>query len=466
MANIFRIKRSTTTAAPTSLENAELAYSESSNKLFIGVGTGGAGGSATSIVAIGGSGAYADLTSDQTVAGVKTFSSSPIVPTLTASDSSTKAASTAFVKAQGYLTSADLSGYLTTSSAASTYQTISGMSSYLTTATASSTYAPLASPTFTGTVTIPAGASISGYLTTSTASSTYAPIASPTFTGTVTIPAGASISGFAPLASPTFTGTPAAPTASANTNTTQVATTAFVLGQGNSTAATIAMNGTQAAGTSNLYARADHIHPSDTSKANLASPTFTGTPAAPTAAVDTNTTQVATTAFVIGQGYLKSATASSTYLTQSSAASTYQTQSGMSSYLTTSTASTTYAPLASPTLTGTPLAPTAVAGTNTTQIATTAYVTTAVSNLVNGAGAALDTLKELADALGNDASFSTTITTSIGTKLTKSSNLSDLTSVSTARTNLGLGSMAVQNASAVAITGGTIDGVTFDGGTF
>ena len=98
----------------------------------------------------------------------------------------------------------------------------------LTSSTAASTYAPIASPTFTGTVTIPAGASISGYLTTSTASSTYAPIASPTFTGTVTIPAGASISGFAPLASPALTGTPTAPTAAAATNTTQIATTAFV----------------------------------------------------------------------------------------------------------------------------------------------------------------------------------------------------------------------------------------------
>jgi hypothetical protein len=66
------------------------------------------------------------------------------------------------------------------------------------------------------------------YLTTSAAASTYAPLASPTFTGTVTIPAGASISGFAPLASPVFTGVPEAPTAAATTNTTQVATTAFV----------------------------------------------------------------------------------------------------------------------------------------------------------------------------------------------------------------------------------------------
>lgn len=55
-----------------------------------------------------------------------------------------------------------------------------------------------------------------------------APIASPTFTGTVTIPPGASISGFAPLASPALTGVPTAPTASTGTNTTQLATTAHV----------------------------------------------------------------------------------------------------------------------------------------------------------------------------------------------------------------------------------------------
>jgi hypothetical protein len=69
------------------------------------------------------------------------------------------------------------STYLTQANAASTYQTQAGMSSYLTTSAAGSTYAPLASPTFTGTVTIPAGASISGYLTTSDASSTYQPLA-------------------------------------------------------------------------------------------------------------------------------------------------------------------------------------------------------------------------------------------------------------------------------------------------
>ena len=62
--------------------------------------------------------------------------------------------------------------------------------------------------------------------------------------------------------------------------------------------ATPLMDGTGTAGTSAKYAREDHVHPSDTSKANLASPTFTGTPKAPTAAAGTNTTQIATTAFV------------------------------------------------------------------------------------------------------------------------------------------------------------------------
>ena len=61
------------------------------------------------------------------------------------------------------------------------------------------------------------------------------------------------------------------------------------------------MDGTAAVGTGTTVARVDHVHPTDTSRAPLASPTFTGTPLSTTAAADTNTTQIATTAFVIGQ---------------------------------------------------------------------------------------------------------------------------------------------------------------------
>ena len=64
------------------------------------------------------------------------------------------------------------------------------------------------------------------------------------------------------------------------------------------TTTTPAMDGDAAVGTETAFARGDHVHPHDTSKANLASPTFTGTPKAPTPAAGTNTTQIATTAFV------------------------------------------------------------------------------------------------------------------------------------------------------------------------
>jgi hypothetical protein len=100
----------------------------------------------------------------------------------------------------------------------------------------------------------------------------------------------------APLASPAFTGTPTAPTAAVGTGSTQVATTAFVIGQAAS--ATPVMDGSAAAGASTRYARADHVHPTDTSRAPLASPAFTGAPTAPTPAAGDSSTKIATTAFV------------------------------------------------------------------------------------------------------------------------------------------------------------------------
>jgi hypothetical protein len=74
------------------------------------------------------------------------------------------------------------------------------------------------------------------------------------------------------------------------------------------------------------------------------------------------------------------------------------------------------APLNSPALTGTPTAPTATAATNTTQVATTAFVRAEIASLVGSAGSTLDTLGEIATALGNDANLSATLTTSIGLK--------------------------------------------------
>lgn len=75
MANLIRIKRRASGAAdaPAQLENAELAFNEVNNVLWYGKGTGGANGSASSIIAIGGDGAYLNLSGAQTVSGNKTF---------------------------------------------------------------------------------------------------------------------------------------------------------------------------------------------------------------------------------------------------------------------------------------------------------------------------------------------------------------------------------------------------------
>ena len=72
--------------------------------------------------------------------------------------------------------------------------------------------------------------------------------------------------------------------------------------------------------------------------------------------------------------------------------------------------------LESPGFSGIPTAPTAASGTNTTQIATTAFVHGAVTNIIGGAPGALDTLNELAVALGNDANLATSVTTTMATK--------------------------------------------------
>lgn len=167
-----------------------------------------------------------------------------------------------------------------------------------------------------------------------------------------------------------LTGTPTAPTASANSNTTQIATTAYVLGQASST--TPVMNGTAAVGTGTTWARADHVHPSDTSRAPLASPALTGTPTAPTAAVSTSTTQLATTAYVIGQA------ATAAPVMDGTAAVGTSTLFARQDHV--HPIDTSRAPLASPAFTGSPTAPTQAAFDNDTSIATTAFVQNALGN--------------------------------------------------------------------------------------
>jgi hypothetical protein len=154
--------------------------------------------------------------------------------------------------------------------------------------------APLSSPTFTGTVsgisaTMVGLGNVNNTADTAkpvstdqqTALDLKANIASPTFTGNVTIPAGASISGFAKLASPTLTGIPTAPTAALSTDTTQLATTAFVRAEVanlvNSAGATLDTLGEIATALGNDANLSTTLTNSIALKAPLESPTFTGT---------------------------------------------------------------------------------------------------------------------------------------------------------------------------------------------
>lgn len=151
-------------------------------------------------------------------------------------------------------------------------------------------------------------------------------------------------------------------------------------------------------------------------KANLDSPNLTGTPAAPTTAESDNSQKIATTAF-IKQVLLA------------------------------------YAKLDSPNFTGKPTAPTADQSSNDTQLATTAFVRSATAALVDSSPEALDTLAELAEALGNDPNFATTMLNKLAGKQPLHEVLTSLSGLNSAANKLaffnGPNSMALANLTAV-----------------
>ena len=155
-----------------------------------------------------------------------------------------------------------------------------------------------------------------------------------------------------------------------------------------------------------------------------ASPTFTGTPKAPTPAAGNNTTQLATTAFV--QAALKALIngAPATLDTLKEIAAAINNDPKFSTTI--NNALELKASLSSPALTGTPTAPTAAQSVNNTQIATTAFVKSAIAAMVGSAPAALDTLNELAAALGNDPNFATTMLNALSGKQPLDNTLTNL----------------------------------------
>jgi len=324
---------------------------------------------------------------------------------------------------------------------------------------------------------------------------------SPAFTGVPTAPTAAAGTSNTQLAttafvsqSPQFTGVPIAPTAATGTATTQLATTAFVTSSPAFAGVPTAPTAAQGTATTQLA----------TTAFVTASPQFTGIPVAPTAAYGTNTTQVATTAFV--QGEKLSPVFTGTPVAPNATYNDNSTQIATTGFV--------QGEKFSPTFTGVPIAPTATITVSNTQIATTRFVTDWTNalptmsqqnaNAVNITGGSITGITDLALAdggtgastaagartnlqLGNIAVMNTSNVAFTGGTMNNvfitSGEITGLiipmavadggtgaTAAAGARTNLGLGTIAVQNANNVAITGGSISGlsspiVIADGGT-
>jgi hypothetical protein len=414
MANTIQLKRraSGVAGAPAALKSGELAHNEVDDTLYVGKGDDGSG-NATSIVPMAGFGGFLALIGTQTVGGSKTFS---LVPK---SSQDASAATDLVRKSQldaGLAAKAAFSHSHAIADVTGLQGALDGKLGSTANAVSASKLAAARTITLagdlSGSVSFDGSANVT--ITAAVVDDSHAHVIA-NVDGLQ-----AALDAKAPLTSPALTGTPSAPTAVSGTNTTQVATTAFV-----------------------QQAIVD-FGPGDMLKT----------------AYDANNDGKVDAAEVADAAPWAGITGKPTNFTPASHSHPISEVTGLQAALDAKAA------LASPALTGTPTGPTAVAGANTTQLATTAFVAVAIGALIDAAPGAMDTLNELAAALGDDPNFAATVTNALAGKLTAASNLADVPNKTTARSNLGLGSLATQASNTVAITGGSIDGVALDGGTF
>lgn len=482
MANTLRIKRRAEGAAgsPSSLENAELAFNEVDDTLYYGKGAGGPGGTATSIIPIGGSGAFLSKTLPATISAIYSFTASPTVPTVATGDSSTKVASTAFVSAA--ISAASIpdgnKGDLTVGTGGTVW-TINAK------AVTNTKLADMPASTLKGNISASAGApaDLTGTQVKSMLALSKADVGLANVDNTsdankpVSTAQQTALNLKANLASPALSGVPTTPTAAAGTNTTQIASTQFVISEIASRIASsdaLLYKGAIDASTNPNYPAADAGHTyrisvsgkiggasgKNVEVGDLLICNVDGTAAGTDSVVgtkwdiiQTNIDGALTTSDIgsLVQGF-DSTLAGLASLAPSANQGIYA--SGMDLF-------STYSLTAGGRALG------GVAGTvNAIPYFSAANV---VSELTTTAGG-----RALLAAAGTANTFpyySAANVVTLGAISAFGRSLIDDADASTARTTLGLGSMATQASTSVSITGGSITGVTvdnivLDGGTF
>lgn len=426
MANTIRIKRrwSGAAGAPSTLKSGELAFNGVDGTLYLGVGDDGSG-NATSIAAIAGDGSFVTLTGNQTVAGTKTFSSSPVVPTASAGDNTTKAASTAFVAAAVAAVTLGPGSVTNSNLASMPASTIKGNN--------------------TGSAATPVDLTVAQVKTMLALAKGDVGLGNVDNTSDLNKPVSTAqqtaLNLKANLASPALTGTPTAPTATSGTNTTQIATTAYVVSE---------IASRLAAADAMTYRGAIDASSNPNYPAANAGDTYRISAAGKIGGASGPAVEV-------GDMMICHLDGSAAGTHASVGANWDILQINIDGALSTSDIGVSVQAYSS--------ALTSIAGLSTAAnkgIYTTAANTYATFDFSAGGRA----LANSAGTANTFPYFSAANTVTLASVTAAGLSVMGAANAAAQRTALGLGTMATQNANAVAITGGTIDGVVLDGGTY